>query len=293
MSTKLPDFLVIGAQKAGTTTLFALLRKHPHIYLPPQKEVQFFSNDELFARGVDWYAEENFRIGDSVGVAGEISPQYMFRDLVPERIKTVLPDVKLIAILRHPLKRAFSHYQMSVRRGLESRDFRSAFEASVEAKLNDLCLDETSNYYQFSAYGDILTKYLQQFPKEKLLILFQENLDSAPATVLNQIHEFLGVEHIVPDKPDIRLHAAGTIKYRWLHDLLMHPSMLRRILKTLIPSRLRSAIIFWVEQLNIRRTAPQTIPTDVLRDFDWVVREQSDFLNAQFDIPTPWKSGGF
>lgn len=292
MSTKLPDFLVIGAQKAGTTTLFALLRKHPHIYLPPQKEVQYFSNDELFTRGLNWYMEENFRTGNFEGIAGEISPQYMFRDLIPERIKAALPNVKLIAILRHPLKRAFSHYQMSVRRGLENRDFRSAFEASVDAKSNGLCLDETTNYYQFSAYREILIKYLQLFPKEQLLILFQEDLDSAPETVLNQIHEFLGVEHIVPDKPDIRLHAAGTIKYRWLHDLVMRPSILRRILKTIIPSRLRSAIIFWVEQLNIKRDAPQTIPADVLQDFDWIVREQADFLSA-LGIPAPWKSGRF
>ena len=72
VGSRLPDFLVIGAQKSGTTSLFVLLRKHPNIYLPAQKEVQFFSSEMLYAKGLEWYRDENFRTGGLEGVAGEI-----------------------------------------------------------------------------------------------------------------------------------------------------------------------------------------------------------------------------
>ena len=128
---KHPDFLVIGAQKAGTTSLFSLLSKHPNTYLPPGKEVRFFSSDLLYAKGAEWYFRENFRAAKPTDVTGEVSPQYMCHDKVPGRIKELLPNIKFIVILRHPLKRAFSHYQMSVRRGQENRDFVEAFAHSL------------------------------------------------------------------------------------------------------------------------------------------------------------------
>ena len=170
-----PDFIVIGAQKSGTTTLFSLLKSISGLYLPPQKEVQFFSNDDLYARGVDWYWSENFAVEGFSGLRGEVSPQYMMHAKVPFRIKSHMPDVRLIAILRHPLYRAYSHYLMEVRRGSESRTFEEAFADSLVLSSSGTALSESESLFRFSEYSEILGRYLDDFPKENMLLLFQED----------------------------------------------------------------------------------------------------------------------
>lgn len=283
-----PDFLVIGAQKSGTTTLFALLRKHPQIYLPVQKEVQFFSNDSLYAKGVDWYWKENFGPSTATQVTGEISPQYMGSSVVPVRIRHAAPKVKLIAILRHPLKRAFSQYQMSVRRQQEDRDFRTALESSTAFGLTDEHLLESRAYFQYSNYARILGEYLCHFPREQMLILFQEDLERNPEDVLRRIYAFLGVDPILPANPRLRLHEAGTVRFPWLNDIVRQPNALKPLLKRALPSRIRSGMRFWIEQFNIVKSIPQTVPADVMQDFDWIVDEQNVFLRTYFGVAPPW-----
>lgn len=284
-----PDFLVIGAQKSGTTTLFSLLSKHPNIYLPPQKEVQFFSNDMLYSRGVEWYCSENFSAGKASDVLGEISPQYMAYEKVPGRIKELLPSIKLIAILRHPLERAFSQYQMTVRRGQENRGFLEAFEHSLKASKLGEVLPEGHAYYQYSNYMDIIKRYLALFPKKQILLLFQEDLGESPELVLSAIYEYLGVPQTLPENSKVRLHAAGTIKYSWLDRFLRGQGAVRSLLKRILPWRLRAAIKYWVEQFNINKSDPQHIPDEVLRDYNWVVIEQKAFLKDTFGIDAPWQ----
>jgi hypothetical protein len=288
MNLPIPDFLVIGAQKSGTTTLFALLRKHPKIYLPPQKEVQFFSNDTLYGKGLDWYWGANFCGKPDDCVAGEISPQYMGANVVPARIRAAMPNARLIAILRHPLARAFSHFQMSVRRGQDDRDFRDALESSISAKRVGQQLAESRSYYQYSAYSDVLAEYLKLFRREQMLVLFQEDLERNPGEVLKAIHDFLGVEHVLPDNLRIRLHEAGTVKYQWVNRLIKQPGPIRSLLKRLLPQRVRSAVKFWVEQMNISKAAPKAVPPDVERDYGWIVTEQMQFLKSRFDVAPPW-----
>ena len=289
---KTPDFLVIGAQKSGTTTLFSLLSKHPEIYLPVQKEVQFFSNDELYGKGIEWYCEENFKVGEIGGVAGEISPQYMFYSKVPERIGKCVPEIKFITILRHPIKRAFSQYLMSSRRGQESRSFTDALAQSVAASESEDVISESQAYYQHSNYAEILIKYLAIFPKERFLLLFQEDLDKNPENVLAAIYTFLDVNQIMPENPGVRLHQSGEIKHQWLNRLLKGQGFLRTMLKKVTPWRIRAAIKFWIEQFNIKTTAPRQVPDSVLRDYNWMVREQKSFLKEQFDIDAPWQVRG-
>lgn len=115
------DFLVIGAQKSGTTSIFNYLSSHPSIFMPQCKEVCFFTRD--FERGVDWYFSNYFPSAPASSIKGEASPHYMYFKNVPERIASLFPDIKLIAVLRNPITRAYSHYQMTVRRNLEKRSF--------------------------------------------------------------------------------------------------------------------------------------------------------------------------
>ncbi|MCK9504237.1 MAG: sulfotransferase domain-containing protein [Porticoccaceae bacterium] len=286
---KTPDFLVIGAQKSGTTTLFSLLRRHPQIYLPPQKEVQFFSNDNLYEKGMDWYCSENFGSLSAHEIAGEISPQYLLYEKVPKRIAKDLPNVKLIAILRHPLERSYSHYLMSRRRGQESRGFREAFEDSVRYFRDGKPILEAEAYYQNSNYAEALQKYIELFGGEKILILFQEQLDKSPIDVLYKIYSFLGVDAIYPDNIGVRLHQAGKVRYPWLNDVLGGKSYAKSFIKLLVPWRIRSAVRFWVEQKNITNFQFEPIDTQIFEDYNWIVAEQKEFLKENFYLEAPWE----
>ena len=135
----LPDFLVIGAQKAGTTALYAYLRWHPGIGGPSWKEVSFF--DRHYRRGEAWYrghfpnALRGWIAERSNGrplVVGEASPSYMFHPLAPQRVHDLVPDVRLIALLRNPADRAYSHYQHEVALGREPLSFEQALDAEEE-----------------------------------------------------------------------------------------------------------------------------------------------------------------
>src|SRR5436189_26280 len=118
----LPDFLILGAQKAGTTALYAYLRWHPQVTGPSFKEVSFF--DRHYARGERWYrAHLPVR---RRAVVGEASPSYLFHPLAPERVARMLPEARLIALLRNPVDRAFSHYQHEVALGREQLSFEDA-----------------------------------------------------------------------------------------------------------------------------------------------------------------------
>src|SRR5215208_8528317 len=118
----LPDFLILGAQKAGTTALYAYLRWHPQITGPSFKEVSFF--DRHYARGERWYRAHLPMRRSSI--VGEASPSYLFHPLAPERVAQMLPNARLVALLRNPVDRAFSHYQHEVALGREPLSFEAA-----------------------------------------------------------------------------------------------------------------------------------------------------------------------
>lgn len=209
------DFIVIGAQKAGTTSLFEYLRRHPEVSLPVGKEVPFFSHDIGYARGFEAYMESLAREQDG-GVAdtslkwGTVTPQYMVGGVyaganeghydertVPGRIRDALPDVRLVAVLRDPVERAVSHHRMNVMRGAERRSFDEAIEGLIapqalrEARLSP---EESSGYVVWGEYGRILAGYTDVFPREQLLTVFTEQLRSDPAALMRTVHGFIGVE---------------------------------------------------------------------------------------------------
>lgn len=284
---KMPDFIIIGAQKSGTTTLFSLLKKHENIYIPPQKEVQFFSDDSLYERGIDWYYQENFSGLKLDELAGDISPQYMLYKKVPHRIKKHIPDVKLIAILRHPIKRAFSQYQMSVRRGIEGRPFIDAFRESAKKSFVDDVTGSTA-YYQYSNYSEILSEYISLFGSENILILFQEDLDRDPVGTLKKIHGFLGVRDVIPTEVGVRLHQAGEVRSKWFDSLLKREIWAKKILKKFMSWKVRSALRFWLEQFNIKKIEPKVIDREVLVEFEDFFLDQKAFVEKEFCLVTPW-----
>lgn len=178
----LPDFLVVGAQRAGTTWLDARLRAHPAVYLPERrKEVHFF--DRYFERGAGWYegffpAEEE---AARYGAIGEISPAYLFEPEVPERIRRVVPDCRIVAVLRDPVDRAYSQYGLAVRDLAEDRSFEAYLRASPEA-------------YERGCYSVQLERYLERFPRERIFVGLFEEMVEEPGGILPRLARFLEVD---------------------------------------------------------------------------------------------------
>ncbi len=187
----LPTFLVIGAMKAGTTSLAEYLSAHPEIFLTAEKEPHFFSFRDRQALGLEWY-ESLFDRADGAIARGEASttytkyPQYAG---VAQRIAEHLPDARLIYIIRDPIDRIRSQYQHHVAIGIE----RAPFEEAVL---------ENPYYVDFSRYACQIEQYLEHFPREQLLIVTSEDLRRERVATLGKVYDFVGVDegvaHTVP-----------------------------------------------------------------------------------------------
>jgi len=198
----LPDFLILGAQKAGTTALYAFLRRHPGITGPSWKEVSYF--DRHYARGASWYRGNFPNLLRTRGeLVGEASPSYLFHPLGPERVKQLVPDARLVALVRNPVDRALSHYHHEVALGREPFSFEEAL-AAEEQRLDgeEERLRSDPRYFSRAwwshaykargRYAEQLERWLGVFPPEQLLIIPSEELLGEPDRSYARVLEFLG-----------------------------------------------------------------------------------------------------
>ncbi len=195
------EFLVIGAQKAGTTTLWKLLRDHPQLWLPDAKEAPFFSHTHVYEQGFEHYLR---RLGAPTAqgvLRGTVTPHYMqgwgdaSTRLVAERIARTLPQARLVVLLRDPVSRARSQHAMAVARGRERRDADRAMRESLhpEALLRGrLAPDDVNSYVVQGEYGRILGEYLSYFPRAALHIELSDSLSRDPLGVLCRVLRFIG-----------------------------------------------------------------------------------------------------
>jgi hypothetical protein len=207
-----PDFLVIGAQKAGTTALYAYLRWHPGITGPSWKEVSFF--DRHWWRGEAWYRGQ-FPLRSGRRLVGEASPSYLFHPLAPERVRSLVPDAKLVALVRDPVDRAYSHYQHEVALGREPLSFEDALAAEAErtrGEVERLVADPRAfsrawwdhTYAARGRYADQLERWLAAFPREQLLVVPSEDLGERPAETYAAVLAFVGAAtHELPEYPRV------------------------------------------------------------------------------------------
>jgi hypothetical protein len=208
----LPDFLIIGAQKAGTTALYAYLRWHPGITGPSFKEVSFF--DRHHARGERWY-RAHLPARTRSRLVGEASPSYLFHPLAPERVAALIPHARLIAILRDPVDRAFSHYQHEVALGREPLSFEDALDREEERMRGEVerMIRDPSYFshawwnYTYAArglYAEQLERWFAAFPREQVLVLISEEMLDNPAETYARVLDFLGADrHELGEYPRI------------------------------------------------------------------------------------------
>jgi hypothetical protein len=205
----LPDFVILGAQKAGTTSLYSYLCRHPQVAPATRKEVHYF--DLNFSRGLDWYRGHFPRrlpawIDAATGrrpiVTGEASPYYLFHPHVPARMAELPASVKFIVLLRDPVQRTYSHYQFIVRLGAETLSFGEALAAEPD-RLRDevprLLADDrhfsfNHQYFSYvarSLYAEQIERWLNHIDRRRFLFLKSEDLFDRPAHVLAETASFL------------------------------------------------------------------------------------------------------
>ncbi len=202
---EMPSFIVIGTRKAGTTALYNYLGKHPDVVMPFRKEIKFF--DCNFFRGVDWYRSffpRRARLKDGK-ITGEASPYYILHPLTAQRIAQTLSEVKLIAMLRNPIDRAYSNYQVNVQNRIEALSFERATEnegrrlsGEIERILADvnypLRKHMNLSYLEAGRYVEQLERWYEHIPPEQILLLKSEDFFEDTPKIYKQVLEFIGLQ---------------------------------------------------------------------------------------------------
>jgi len=218
----LPDFYIIGTQKGGTSSLYDYLTEHPSIESCYSKEPSYF--DRYYERGLNWY-KINFpfkiqkflmtKIRKKIFLTGEASVRYLDHPFTPERIKKITPNAKFIVLLRNPVSRSFSQYvrvkgnnreQLSFEEAFhnESKRTRDDFEKIFSNPLHYADSYFTYSYFERGIYVDKLKHWMKVFPKEQFLIIQSEIFFKNPSDTLNQVLDFLELNHIVLNEYKIR-----------------------------------------------------------------------------------------
>ncbi|WP_408639105.1 sulfotransferase family protein [Nocardiopsis endophytica] len=212
-SRALPDFLIVGAQRCGTTTLYKALMQHPQVFGPTlRKGVHFF--DTAYGRGTDWYRSRfplrrtvRAAAGGAGGVVGESSPYYLFHPLCAERIAADLPEAKVVVMLRDPVERAHSAHSHESARGYETEPFERALDleaeriAGEEERLAAAGPSERSFHHQHHAYVargryiDQLLRLERHVGRERMFVVDAERFFADPDRHFPELEEFLGVRH--------------------------------------------------------------------------------------------------
>ncbi|MCU1236134.1 MAG: hypothetical protein JWP63_4101 [Candidatus Solibacter sp.] len=267
MST--PNFLIVGAGKAGTTSLYSYLRQHPQIYMSPVKEPAYFAPEirpealsEPMRRHValqsqslaavladgepckpyGWIAAEwedyirLFRAEKGARAIGEATPAYLWSATAAANIRARLPEAKIIMILRDPAERAFSHYLHQVSVGLTAASFRAHLEACARDPHREL--SPLYPFLELGLYHDQVKRFLDAFPREQIRIYWYEEAWSRPAELLAAIFRFLEVDDtFVPDLSE-RIHQRRAPRSTRLHHILKQ-SRIWYPLKSLVPVSFR------------------------------------------------------
>jgi len=250
----LPNFFIIGAAKSGTTSLAYYLNQHPEIYIPKEKETNFFDDDRMFNKGVSFYAKHFYSRAGKYLARGDATPAYMrlFEKTIP-RIQCCIPKQgqRFIVILRDPAVRAWSHYQHMSRTRLERLPFKDAL-AAEERRLADNP-DRWVGYFRDGLYAKQLSRWFAAFKRENFFVILHHRFISEPNQILKEAFHFLGVDSTFR-VPDLSWkNEAGIPRIDLLMRLLSEPSLFSRMYAKLVPLQTRLRLRTYLINLNTKR----------------------------------------
>jgi len=264
-----PHFLLVGAPRSGTTWLAGKLAAHPDLYVPLAKELYFF--DGHWNRGIDWYRRQFLDAGGRL--AGEATPLYLAGDRAAERMGQVVPDARLLAVLREPVSRAWSHYWHRRAWGRERRPFAEA----VDDELAGVPLDLDARYLAVGRYHDQLERLTRHFPRQAIQVALFDDLKEQPDQVLEDICAFLGVALAWPaDEPETR-NASYALRWYAFHHFMW--------LRGIYP-RLPARLAIRLHKLNERAVPP--LDVELGRRLHDLFAEDNARLASWLDRELPW-----
>jgi hypothetical protein len=292
----LPNFLIIGAAKSGTSALYMFLRQHPQVFMSPNKEPRYFSfagqqldpthpvHSTTVTRLED-YLDLFAEAGDAIAI-GEASPSYLHNPAAPPRIQDMIPDAKLIAMLRNPADRAYSHFMHFVKQGIEvTTDFAEAVDSVDALSRNDWY--PRRDYLSFGYYGRQLARYYERFDRDQIKVYIYEEYRQAPSASLKDVFRFLRVDPEFDVDTALEINVSGKPRSTALHRWLRRPSGLRHFAGRVLPARTRRRLMSKLESANLERS---TLTAGDRRALMAVYREDiqllEDLLQRRLDC---WK----
>jgi hypothetical protein len=238
-----PNFLIIGAQKAGTTSLLNYLSRHPDIFVPDDKEISCFYDDKGYnSRFKNFPYEKYFSAWKGQKYAGNAPVNTMyFSGTTSKNIYSFNPEMKLIAILRNPIDRAYSAYWYFVHDGVETESFESALKREEEI-IKRGTFEERADftYVSHGYYLNQLLPFFELFEKNQILILFYDDFKEDPRISLMEIYSFLGLEERYPQELlHKKYNVASAPRFTFLHNLVYRDNLIKRVYKSLFTEDFR------------------------------------------------------
>lgn len=262
-----PEFIILGAQKAGTTALYRYLRQHPDVFMPEVKEPGFFAfaDDPLDYRNAegnptsicsytvtDAEAYERLFEDGNEKTTGEATTLYLHSEEAVSHIQRHVPHAKLVAVLRHPVDRAYSAYMHAVRKGQEPIDnFEKALDAE-HRRIRD-GWGFMWRYETLSRYAGPVRRYLEAFDREQVRIYLFEEFVESPSAVVKDVYDFIGCDPGFEPNTDVQYNASGVPKRRWLEQFLGQQHTAKEILKPLMPESIRKRVAVWLRNRNLEK----------------------------------------
>jgi hypothetical protein len=275
----LPNFLIIGPGRSGTTSLYQYLRQHPQIFMCPIKEANFFAYDEAVDKNRhDLFPIRSFAeyqalfsgVTDERAV-GDVSPIYLRRSaLAADRIKECLPEVRLISMLRDPVEWAHAAYLQATREGLEKRSFAQAARDARNGKV--------SAYFEGGAYHRQLARYFDRFARDQWVVYLYDDYRRNPASLLRQIFQFLDVDDAFVPDVSVKHNVSGLAKSKLLERLLQR-NYVTVAVKRHLPDWIRRAVDDTVSAIHQRNRVKPTIDPETRRELIGLYRD--DILKLQ------------
>ncbi|MEQ9359219.1 sulfotransferase family protein [Coleofasciculus chthonoplastes] len=308
----MPNFLIIGAMKSGTTSLYNYLKQHPQIYMSPVKEPKFFAleGEKLYPgyqenqtfewrgsggltriegiRDIEIYRQLFTEVSQEKAI-GEASPLYIYIPKAVERIKYYIPEAKLIAILRHPVDRAYSHFINWVQRELEP--YNSTFLQVLEEEEWRIQNNWSPlfHYKHRGFYYIQLQRFFSAFPGDKIRVYLYEDLQETPLNLVQDIFRFLNVDDSFIPNLQNKSNVSKIPKNKRFHKLITQANPMKTILKPFVPKRMRDRLKTNLQAKNmikpklspeLRKQLIEDYRDDIIKLQDLIHRDLSPWLES-------------